>query len=799
MAINSYNLGGASTVGIYRPYQKPAKNEEEETVDTTPANNPSDSKLGTVAGVATTADNGAKLYERYNGANIDTSGVEDTSLSEENSDSISSGQNVRNFETPEFDYRYNITQETPNVSVDNDEFLTYVNEHMDNVRLQNLQNDFTDENPNAVTLNGVIQGRENSFRYTVNNAGDKANVQLNGFRTDDGVVGARNLGDVGLDWWTARNVALPVLQYAAQYKQLDTKGKWIQSGKTLQKVMQGFAGRYEGTNVPVKTLLDEYYISNFVDIADMTTNWSNRSDFNNALTAANSAMNMIKNFGWEDYIGGKEGFSNAYDGLALLNFGNSLYQLTNNWDKMNDGEKTAATVQTMLTGMQAYDGGTSLIKAFAPAAEAATPAANAAGAASGSTYGSVTGTTSNAASGQLMTPATGVGEYTSATTGEAVTEGGMAEATLAESGQGTITTSSGNAAMNEGVVGANAGTNTGSSVASTVGGSLMAVLGAYSMYKGIEGMAQSFGYGTAASRKASAISGAGAGAGAAAVGIGSAIAMGASIGSSVPVVGTIIGAVVGAVVGLATGSAKTGKSHEQRARDNWRQAYADAGVFSRSMKADGSGHSMAMQLADGRWYDVGIDGSGSRARMMDGSVKSFANPDLLTPADRHRIVNEKTGEARTLLPYNVDYTNALDFVGSLMMGGMVIPIGGSYQKNRTAEVPQMLGYMTNGITSNCGRDFSIQNYQIMADNAKALYSRIGITNKTQMINCASDAYFQGKLSKADYYNMLLSSNLIYDDNGYQQAQGLMANSGKAGMGKIDNTTGNAAAPENTGE
>lgn len=819
MAINSYDLGGGSTVGVYRPYQRQAKdkNEEEETVDTTPENDPTSSTIGTIAGVADTVNNGAKLYEKYNGANINTSGVGDTS-SEGNTDSVSSGQNVGKVETPELDYRYSITQETPTPSVDDSDFLNYVNEHYDNVRLQNLQNDFTEENPNAVTLNGVIQGKESPYRYTINNTGDKANIQLNGFRTDDGVVGARDLGDVGLDWWTARNVALPVLQYAAQYKSLDTKGRWIQSGKTLQKVMQGFAGKYEGTNIPAKTLLDEYYISNFVDIADMTTNWSNRSDFNNAMAAANSAMNMIKNFGWEEYIGGKEGFSNAYDGLALLNFGNSLYQLTNNWDKMNDGEKTAATVQTMLTGMQAYDGGTSLIKAFAPAAEAATPAANAAGAASGAAsaapvtssfvksaasggVGTTGGAASGTASGQLMTPATGVGEYTSATTGEAVTEGGMAEATLAESGQGGITSSAGNTAMNEGVVnaGTNTGANAGSSVASTVGGSLMAVLGAYSMYKGIEGMSQSFGYGTADSRKSSAIAGAGAGAGAAAVGIGSAIAMGASIGSSVPVIGTIIGAVVGAVVGVCTGSAKTGKSHEQRARDNWRQAYADAGVFSRSLKADNSGHSMAMQLADGSWYDVGIDGSGSRARMMDGTVKSFANPDLLTPADRHRIVNEKTGEARTLLPYNVDYTNALDFVGSLMMGGMIIPIGGSYQKNRTAEVPQMLGYMTNGITSNCGREFTLNNYQIMTANAKTMYAKIGITNKYQMINCASDAYFQGKLSKADYYNMLLSSNLIYDENGFQQAQGLMANSGKAGMGTSDAATGNATAPENTGE
>ena len=30
MAINAYNLGGGPTVGIYRAYQKPAKNKEEE-------------------------------------------------------------------------------------------------------------------------------------------------------------------------------------------------------------------------------------------------------------------------------------------------------------------------------------------------------------------------------------------------------------------------------------------------------------------------------------------------------------------------------------------------------------------------------------------------------------------------------------------------------------------------------------------------------------------------------------------------------------------------------------------------
>lgn len=746
-----YDLGGASTVGIYNPYKKASKkNTEEETVETTPENNPSSDTLGTVANVATTADNAAKLAERINGENITSSGVEttDSVLSgSSNRDSITSGKTVGDYDVPEFSYNYNSYQPTP--SVDNDEFISYVKEHYDNLGLQTSQNSIMDEHPNAVTLNGVVSGRQSPYSYKISDDGSKASISLNGFRTDDGVVGEKSIGDVGLDWWTARNVALPVLQYAAQYQQLDTKGRWIQSGKTLQKIMQGFAGKYEGTNIPAKTILDDYYISNFVDIADMTTNWSDRSTFNNALTASNAALNMIKNFGWEEYIGGREGFSTAYDGLSMLNFGNSLYQLTNNWSKLNDGERTAATIQTMLAGMQAYDGGTSLIKAFSAAADVATPAANAAGA-------------SNALSAVGLEGDLPAFDWKMGT--DAAT-------------QGTTETA-------------------GASTLSMVGAGLTSVLGAYSMYKGIESMADSFGYGTADSRKAGSLSGAATGAGAVmavsgGMALASAIATGATIGSAVPVVGTVIGAVVGAAVGTVTGSVKSGKSHEQRARDNWRQAYTNAGVFSKATNDDGH-HSMAMQLADGSWYDVGVDGSGSRATFKGGEVKRFANPDMVTGGSK---VN-KQGE---LSPYDVDYTNALDFVGSLLMGGMIIPIGGSYQKNRSAEVPQMLGYMTNGITSNCGREFTLANYNIMAANARAMYSKIGITDKTGMINCVSDAYYQGKLSKADYYNMLLSANLMYDDNGYQQAQGLMANSGKAGMGVTDNSTGTASAPEATGE
>ena len=774
MAINIRNIG--PTVGFYNPLQQRQQKEDKKSadnIDSTPANNPNDSSIGTIANGTSAIINGKTLYDKFSGSNIPSSPTN------ENKNGISTGNNIESSEqyqvTPKVSEPQDIELSPDQYYEDNLFSYDFLEQQNNYLQQTNDINDVTNSTQDGLNLKEIIETGSPTYSYKTKE-NNLINVRQRGFNTDNGVVGARDLGDIKLDWWTARNVALPVLQYAAQYQQLDSTNKWLQSGKTLQRIMQGFAGTYEGTNVPVKTALDNYYISNFVDLADMAHNWHNRTDFANAMTGVNSAMSLIKNLGLEEYMGGVDSFSKVYDGMAMINFGHSLYQLTNNWDKMNNAERTASAIQTMLVGMQAYDGGTSLIKAFSPAAQISTPTS----------------------SPMLSAPVSGAGEYTSAISGTPVTSEGLTEANAYLAGEGQITTEAGNTAMNELAINegskeiakdaAKAGgqTTSGVTAGSTAGvltGGATAVLGAFSMYKGIEGMADSFGYGTADSRKAMSLSGAAAGAGAAGVTVGlsmasstiaSALGFGATIGSTVPVVGTIIGAVVGAAVGLAMGAVKSGKSKEQRARDNWRTVYTNAGIFTKS----NTDSSIGMQLADGSFYNVGIDGSGSRATDINGTVKSYANPNLIAGRDTKNA-------SKGLLPYNVDYTNALDFVGSLMVTGMVLPVGGSYQKNNTKEVPQMLGYMTNGITSNCGREFTKSNYNIMTSNVKALYTRMGITNKEQMINCVSDAYYQGKLSKSDYYNMITSSNLIYDDNGYQQAKALMKDSGKAGMGKTE--------------
>lgn len=741
-SINARNIG--QTTGIYNPVKQRSNVSKQPSgnITTTPANDPNSNRIGDIANATETVVNAKSLYDKVSGSNIPKgTSTQDTGVDKGNN--VESTDNIsQNSTVPQEIEVDAYIDNNAIIPLDKDDTtIQLIADQEEYLKLNDSISEVTNNNPSATSLEDAIkQGNSKSVLDVINKGNNNYNLNNRGFFTDDKIVGARNLGDVKVDWWTARNVALPALQYAAQFNSLDSTNKWLQGGKTLQRIMQGFAGTYEGTNVHAKTFLDNYYISNFVDLADMAHNWHNRTDFANAMTGANTALSLIRNLGWEDLVGGEERFSNAVDGMALLNFGHSMYQLTNNWDKMNSGERTAAFLQTTLAGIQAYEGGQSIIKAFSPAADAATKVA-----------------TEDAVKG-VADVALKQGEKT--ITEEAITEGvetGI-EKTLEGGTAGTINT------------------------AGVVSNSIMSVLSAYSMYKGIEGMAQSFGYGSANSRKSGAVSGAVTGASAVAgygavTGIMSslsgAVASGATFGSCLPGIGTLIGAVVGAGVGVVMGSVKNGKSQEQRARDVWRETYVNAGVFSKANNAEGH-KSIALQLADGSYYDVGLDGSGSRATDIRGTVKNYADPSL--------IANRDTKNAsKGLLPYNVDYTNALDFVGSLMITGMTLPVGGSYYKNNTKEVPQMLGYMTNGITSNCGREFTQNNYTIMTNNVKSLYNKMGITNKTQMVNCISDAYFQGKLSKSDYNSMLVSSNLIYDDNGYQQAQSLMKNTGKAGM------------------
>lgn len=758
MAINNYNIGPDYS-SIYNSSRnvKPSADKSAtgggagDTIGET--KNKANEQLGMVAGVANTMNNVANTYEEWNRGPRTGNNVGETV-----SEGVSTGSNVSDkVESPKIISADRVDTQQPSQQIPkvedkiNTVYAQQYQQHQQTLAKQNATNQqLNEKNPNK--MDDAMTGKGQLTEVTKNKNGD-ASIDRPATESPWGDIYAqKHIGDVGLNWGTARNVALPILNYAAQFNMMDSTNKWLQAGMTTQRIMQNFAGKDPQTGLYRPTVLDNYYISNFVELADLATNWKDRNAWQNAMAGAQSAVDMIKNFGWSDALGGDRTLAQMADGLAYLNFGSSIYQMGKNWSNMNAEERTAAFVQTLYAGVQAYNGGSLLIDSFAPAADVATPTA--------------------ATTGQQM-----VANWsgTGANAGTAVTPPMSIEGSSVpfEGATGTLPENMGAAGVEGNAAGEVGGSAAGGTV-STIGGSFMAVAGAYSMAKGIEGLHKVIGNGSAANRKAGAMSGMNAGAGAAALGIGTAVLLGAEVGSALPIIGTVIGAAVGAVVGVLSGSIKSGGSKEKHARDNWRATYGQIGVFSRAPKTEGSSHhTYAMQLADGRWYDVGHDGSGSRATFINGEVKQIANPDRLTAEDRHRMVNDKHGTVRAVLPYNVDYTNDLDVVGNMMLAGMIVPIGGTYQKERSAEVPQMLGYMTNGITSNCGRDFSIKNYQIMADNAKALYAKIGITNKTQMVNSMGEAYLYGQISYQDYMSSLTAANLMYDENGYQQAQAMI--------------------------
>lgn len=88
-------------------------------------------------------------------------------------------------------------------------------------------------------------------------------------------------------------------------------------------------------------------------------------------------------------------------------------------------------------------------------------------------------------------------------------------------------------------------------------------------------------------------------------------ASGAAIGNVLPGVGTIIGAGVGAALGLIAGFAGSGKSRDQVGRDQWRKSMQENGLLDDEFK---------FTLADGKKFDLGVDGNGWTYKGRDGKT-----------------------------------------------------------------------------------------------------------------------------------------------------------------------------------
>lgn len=721
----------------------------------------SSSTAQTINTVANTINTGLSIYDKLSGQNKINTGENvksESTAQAEKTGTLNTNQNVTSTKSNELDtalpteyvtdvaggksYGTTVHSTTPDYS--------FLSGYTQNLEKASVQSGYKES-----TLPLSQRTSPTDFVNISTNADGSYAIQGKPYNTPEGSIYNNNYGNYNYNLNVARGMALPVTNYAANFNSYDAPNKIIQGTRALGDMLTAASTGSSNPNAGSK-LVDDYALTNFAQIADLTHNWNNRTDMQNAIRGVSTATNLISKLGLEKNFGGSGVLGAVNGGVGYYTFGNSIYNLTKNWGSMNGSEKAAAVLYTVNAGTQAYDNTVSLINtmkglnymgAMAPQAVNATGAAGAAGAtaASQAAWNSGAVAATNASAG-------------AASTAGASAAGAGAASTAA--GTGTVAagtgTAAGASAASQTAWNAGAMQASNQAAANTTGAMLGSALSyaalAYSSYMNVEALQDNWGQGTNQSRKNLAMSGA---------------AVGASIGTCIcPGWGTAIGAAVGAVVGTVQGCIKTGKSQEQQARDTYRSIYAKSGVFSET--ANGS---YGMQLSDGRWYDVGIDGSGNYATDITGAKKEFYDTSVLTEESRQRVVNSgHEGGQRGVLPYEVDYTNNLDYTTSIMLSPIAwLPAGGSAAREEASEVDQMLGLMTNGATSNCGRELTKENWDITIGNVRSLYGKLGMYNREYTTNAIAEAYFQGKLNQADYQTSLLGRNLVWDDDGYNQA------------------------------
>ena len=608
----------------------------------------------------------------------------------------------------------------------------------------------------------TTQRMENGkYRVTLNSFG----IPFTDIKSDE-----RYLGEMSWDPLRAQAVARPMINYAMNVQNYDTKNRIIQGVRTWA---DSWSGYYNGHD----NFVDDYALREWGNAVDMAANWKNRSDMENTMAGLQTVNGFAERFNWAPELSG-----NINNMMALYSFGNGVYNLQQNWDSMNDVERSAGILHTMQSGMHAYVGLDKLSQQYnwfgnnaVASASSVTPSG--AGAQGAGWVGNVSAGLAWASAGYSA-----VNAYRTDYNGrvsDAATQAGTTAAGQSLGMMGTAALADTAAAGSFAASAAYAGPAALIASGATMGAN------AASYYSGVHrdkilatgGLAAGLGSGrnTAQDRRNSAavhsMSGALTGAGIAiASGLASGMTLGATLGSVVPVVGTIIGAAVGAVVGVVTTSGKFGHSREQAHRDMMRRTIQQSNIIQRA-----ENHHFYYVLADGQYYNVGIDGSGGRAMDINAKTKTFYHPELLQAGKDQEHANKLKGE---MLPYDIDYTNNLDFTASVLARPLIIlGMGGSNNRDQQ-EYEQMLGYLTNATTSNMGREFTADNFEKMRGNIIAGIQRTGINNKSQLVDSISYLYLRGKVTKTDFNKAKMAANLIYDNNGYQQAQNLNHQAGR---------------------
>ena len=194
-----------------------------------------------------------------------------------------------------------------------------------------------------------------------------------------------------------------------------------------------------------------------------------------------------------------------------------------------------------------------------------------------------------------------------------------------------------------------------------------------------------------------------------------------------------------------TESFSSGKSSEQQGRDLVRTQGRNVGYADKNNQ---------ITLADGTKADIGADG------------KSGSHP----VSDPSKWVGGKAPS--TLHSYDTDYTNDLDYTAA--MGGISLSRLTAGGKN--TPIDQVGSQIGNATLKNIGngQSFSAENFNKLAQNQKAVYAQAGIKSKAEGYALAQQAYKEGRIDATDLVTTQQSLNMIYDKDGYQTAQKLMA-------------------------
>ena len=96
-----------------------------------------------------------------------------------------------------------------------------------------------------------------------------------------------------------------------------------------------------------------------------------------------------------------------------------------------------------------------------------------------------------------------------------------------------------------------------------------------------------------------------------------------------------------------------------------------------------------------------------------------------------------------------------------------------YGTSNDNQVRQMGGYFTNAAISQGGPDLDTATFNKARENMLHIYSTTGINTREEAYALANQLFAEGRISEAEVVSMHQGFNMLFDDNGFSQAEQLL--------------------------